>query len=272
MKLTVLVDNNTNMGNWLIAEHGLSFYIEDSDVKLIFDCGSTDAFIKNSYKMSIDLEQVTDIVLSHSHDDHIGGFMKLQMLYQKLEDIGIKFGLKNVMAHPDVFKQCEFKNAAFGEENIRLDENSIAEFFNLILTREPRKITPKLYYLGEIPANKDIKNDYAADETALAYKSKDGLVVISGCSHSGVENIIEHAKKITGESYINTLIGGIYLINREPEEVHELGKYLQAQDIKKIYPCHCTDLESKIILSRYVNIGEVSVGRSYSWDSEVLAV
>ena len=83
MELTVLVDNNTHAGNCLISEHGLSFLIEEFDLKLLFDCGSSDAFIKNAYKMQIDLAQITDIVLSHSHIDHIGGFLRLQSLYQK---------------------------------------------------------------------------------------------------------------------------------------------------------------------------------------------
>ena len=76
MRISVLVDNNTNMGNTLTPEHGLSFYIEDADKKLVFDCGTTDAFIKNAYKMGVELENVTDIILSHSHSDHVGGFLK----------------------------------------------------------------------------------------------------------------------------------------------------------------------------------------------------
>ena len=82
MELTVLVDNNTHSGNCLLPEHGLSFYVEEENHKLLFDCGSTDAFIKNAHKMQIELEQVTDVILSHSHSDHIGGFLRLQSLYQ----------------------------------------------------------------------------------------------------------------------------------------------------------------------------------------------
>ena len=83
MRISVLVDNNTNMGNTLTPEHGLSFYIEDADKKLVFDCGTTDAFIKNAYKMGVDLEHVTDIILSHSHSDHVGGFFKITCYFIK---------------------------------------------------------------------------------------------------------------------------------------------------------------------------------------------
>ena len=143
----------------------------------------------------------------------------------------------------------------------------LEKFFNLTLTNKPVRITPKLIYLGEIPLKYgNVKEDYASDETALAYKSKDGLIVISGCSHSGVENIIEHAKFVTGENRIHTLIGGLYLINRDGDEINALGRYLQSQNIKQIYPCHCTDLESKIILSKFVVIKEVNTGKRYTWE------
>lgn len=268
MKLTVLVDNNTNMGNVLTPEHGLSFYIEDADSKVIFDCGTTDAFIKNAYKIGIDLEHVTDIVLSHSHSDHIGGFAKLQHLYQKFRDIGISFEAKNIIAHPEIFNCADTDDNSDGEEKIRLSQDDIEKFFNIILSKDSIKLTENLYFMGEIPIHAEVKNDYAPDETALVYKSEQGLVIMSGCSHSGVQNIIEQARRVTGEFRVHTLIGGIYLMNRSGEEINELGRYFKQQNISKIYPCHCTDLESRIILSRYVNIAEVSTGKSYSWDAD----
>ena len=91
MKLSVLVDNNSHDGSCLISEHGLSFFIEEGNSKVLFDCGSSDAFIKNAYNMQIDLSKVTDIVLSHGHSDHIGGFPRLQALYEQFQKFGIEF-------------------------------------------------------------------------------------------------------------------------------------------------------------------------------------
>ena len=97
MKLTVLIDNNSHAGSCLISEHGLSFLIKEEKVNLLFDCGSTDAFIKNAYDMQIDLAKVTDIILSHGHSDHIGGFMRLQALYQQFRKSGITFDSKKLI-------------------------------------------------------------------------------------------------------------------------------------------------------------------------------
>ena len=267
MELAVLVDNNNHIGNCLISEHGLSFLIKEGDKQVLFDCGSTDAFIKNAYKMKMDLEHVTDIVLSHSHRDHVGGFVKLRSLYSSFKNIGLGISNKNVITHPDVFNdELNSENAA-AESCLHFSKKDIEDFFNLKLTKQPYEITPNLIYLGEIPIKyNEVKKDYSPDETVLAYKSKDGLVIISGCSHSGIENIVEQARVVTGENRIHTIIGGFYLINRDSDDINNLGRYLQEQGVKLIYPCHCTDLESKIILSKFVMIKEVSTGRKYSWD------
>lgn len=264
MKLKVLVDNNSSGESCLIAEHGLSFYIEDYDLKLLFDCGSSDAFIKNAYNMMVDLDKITDIVLSHSHIDHVGGFLRLQSLYRKFQNAGIDFPSKNIYAHPDVFRPSE-SNILDNEAKI-LSEDDMDKFFKLVLTRKPFYITQSLVYLGEIPVGRDVTLDYSPDESAIAYKSKEGLVIISGCSHSGLDNIVRHAKYVCGEQRVCTVIGGLYLINKSEDYINSIGEFLRNENVRSIYPCHCTDLEAKIILSKYVKIEEISTGKSYDFE------
>ena len=158
MELSVLVDNNSKAGSCLISEHGLSFFIEDYDTKLLFDCGTTDAFIKNAYNMQVDLANVTDIVLSHSHFDHVGGLMRLQSLYRKFEYVGIDFPAKNIIAHPDVFKPKD--SNILDNEAFHLSKAEMDKFFNLILTNKPMPITHNLMYLGEIPRPQNVTSDY----------------------------------------------------------------------------------------------------------------
>ena len=73
MKITILVENNTRIDKYLLSEPALSLFIETENKKILFDTGYSDVFIKNAKTLDIDLNQITDIVLSHGHDDHTGG-------------------------------------------------------------------------------------------------------------------------------------------------------------------------------------------------------
>lgn len=71
--ISVLTDNNTKRDSHLIAEHGLSLYVECDGLKLLFDTGETDVYLKNAAKMGIDLRNIDIVALSHHHYDHVGG-------------------------------------------------------------------------------------------------------------------------------------------------------------------------------------------------------
>lgn len=262
MELTVLVDNSCKSDYYLLAEPALSLLLENDYQKVLFDCGYSDVFIKNAYKLGLDLSDVTDIVLSHSHVDHTGGFSRLQDLYKKMLKAGISLNMKNIIAHPDIFIPKFDKHSR--NIGFPLTENDICDIFELDLVRDPKYLTPKLLYLGEIFPTYNYDPKYK-DETALAYKTPNGLVIIAGCSHVGVVNIIEHAKRITGEKHIFAFIGGMYLAEKTEYKIRELGIYLRNQCIENFYPCHCCDLHSKIILSEYVKVKEVYSGLKLSF-------
>ena len=79
MEITFLVENNSRIDRYLLAEPALSIFIETEGKKILFDCGYSDVFIKNAWKLSVNLENITDIVISHGHDDHTGGLKFLNL-------------------------------------------------------------------------------------------------------------------------------------------------------------------------------------------------
>ena len=274
MKLTVLVDNNTLIDRYFLAEPGLSFLLEDSGTRVLFDTGYSDIFLKNTRKMGLSLLDLDYLVLSHGHLDHSWGLEPLIRLLTEagIEKLPCRFPV--LVAHPFAFesKKCE----GIGEIGSLLTPGKLSEHFRLQLSSTPIWLSERLVFLGEIPRNfsfeveaatgyvQDSKGnkvpDLLPDDTALVYRAEAGLVIITGCSHSGVCNITEYAKEVCRDNRILDIIGGFHLLEPSQERMHGTLEYLKKLDPAFIHACHCTDLSSKIELSKVCRLKEVGVG------------
>jgi len=214
MKLTVLVDNNTSTGKCYLGEPGLSCYIEIDNKKILFDTGYSDIFIKNAFKMNVNLRSLDYLILSHGHYDHTWGMVPLIRLYTEAIKENISYKKPLIITHPFTFL-TKSRNE-LGEIGSLISEEKLSRNFELKLSKKPLWITEKLVYLGEIPRNSNFENqtpigqvylnenwtdDYVIEDSALVYKSKQGLVIITGCSHSGICNIVEYAKYVRMREY-----------------------------------------------------------------------
>ena len=141
------------------------------------------------------------------------------------------------------------------------------------LSRGPVKISEHITYLGEIPISNNFEpryiigktiingekvDDIIEEDSAIVYKSEKGLFIITGCSHSGICNIIEYAKKVCNENRIYGVIGGFHLFENN-ERLQGTVKYFKDNNIQLLYPCHCVSLEAKIEIAKYMKIHEVGV-------------
>ena len=279
MKLKVLVDNNTLIDRYYIGEPGVSYFIEEGDKKILFDVGYSDAFLINGEKMGINFFDIDYLAISHSHLDHTWGLEPyIKRLSEEIME-GRTFKKAEFIAHPNVFDSKSFTGVE--EIGMNVDRNKLFRYFNENLSKEPVWITDKLVFLGEIPRkssfesiipvgkvmiNGHLEDDFNIDDTALCYKSKDGLVIITGCSHSGICNIIEHAKKVCNDDRIIDVIGGFHLLEPPKEQMDGTVNYFNELNVDKIHACHCTDLNSKIALSKVVGIGEVGSGLELEYE------
>lgn len=202
MKLTVLMDNNTYIDQYFLGEPAFSVYIEDGAEKILFDTGYSDAFIRNSEQMQIDLGALTYIVLSHGHNDHSRG---LTFLWDKYDLQNVK-----LVAHPGVFAPKRYMDLDVGAPFTK--EDCLAHGLQVIDGSKPVQITERLTFLGEIPRVTSFESkepigectdtglaDFVMDDSALAYESKDGVFIVTGCSHSGICNIILQALRCSEE-------------------------------------------------------------------------
>lgn len=263
MKLKVLVDNNTIIDQYYLGEPGLSFYIEDGDSKILFDTGYSDVLVKNAQTMGIALEDINTIVFSHGHNDHTRG---LKYLAQKYTLSNIK-----MIAHPDCFLPKTDANENFGAPYIA---EELRELCHLILTKIPYKVSEHITFLGEIPSSNHFEQrkeigfckrdellevDHILDDSALVYQDKEGIFIITGCSHSGICNIIEYAKKVSGDDRIMGIIGGFHLFEKD-EVLEKTIRYMKENKINKLYPCHCVSFQVKARMNEVFNVNEVGVG------------
>ena len=277
MELKVLVDNNTTIDRYFLGEPAVSYLIRDGDTKILFDVGYSDIFIKNALKMNESLMDINYVVISHGHIDHTGGLDPLAKLYFEAKVENIDHLNPTVIAHPEAFSYKEYAGIDIGS---MLDSSKISKSFNTHLVSEPFWITDNIVFLGEIQRGNDFENtepmgqceksglmvdDYLKDDSAIVYKSAQGLVIITGCSHAGICNIIEYAKKVCDDNRVLDVIGGFHLLEPSKAQAEGTLEYFNTQQIENIHPCHCTGLKYKIQLSKSTNVIDVGVGLSLNY-------
>ena len=273
MKLTVLLDNNTFIDRYFLGEPGVSYFIEAEGMKFLFDVGYSDAFLHNAYKLGIDLLDVDAIVLSHGHLDHTWGMAPLIQHYTGalIEKRAVK--RPRLVAHPGVLTSRRFRDLP--QIGAMLPAESLTPFFDLQFSREPVHLSERLIFLGEIarrtpfeahkPLGAIVENgverpDTLPDDSALVYKAAQGLVIITGCSHSGICNIVAAAQQVTGEKRVLDIIGGFHLLQPSEQQLKGTLIFLSAIHPGCVHACHCTDLPSKIALAGVLPLKEVGVG------------
>lgn len=273
MKLSVLVDNNTIIDRYFWGEPGISFFIEAEGKRILFDVGYSELFIKNAEKMGLNLRNMDYVAISHGHNDHTWGLDHFIKLYSEAKAEQFTYQIPQVVAHPDAFKSKILKGV--GEIGSIISEEKLSRHFAINLSEEPCWLTDKLVFLGQIERRNNFENqtpigkvvvgdklidDYLLDDSALAYKSSEGLVIIVGCAHAGICNIIEQAKEVCNEERVVDIIGGFHLLQPTAKQMSGTLDYLNKLQPKAVHACHCTDFNSKLALSQVVKVKEVGVG------------
>jgi len=271
LKITVVVDNSTS--GKLLGEHGLSFYIEADNKKLLLDTGKGKAFEENFTTLKIDAKKLDSIVLSHGHYDHTNG---IGFVLEKASDI-----LK-VFFHS---KALESKYSVWeaGARNIGISKYNIFELKKLgnrlILTDNCTKVSNDIFVTGIVPKIHKEENskthffldekkeevDNLEDDQSMFFNTKKGLVVLLGCCHSGLANTLDYIAKLAKVNKIYAVIGGMHLKNASQEKLNLAVTTLKKYDVELLAPCHCTgQKETAFMYSKLPNaFSECFAGKEF---------
>jgi len=250
------------------AEHGFCAIVRTTTAgrtrTLLFDFGfSKDGAAANAKALGVDMGAIEVMALSHGHVDHFGGFEELVKM------IG-KDGVELVI-HPAAFKQERYLKfgSDFKARFPKWTKNEIETTgVRLRETKDPMLLLDgDVLYLGEIyrqtEFEKGMPNAFFTDkgietwdpieeDTGIAINLKGkGLVVLTGCAHSGVVNTVNHARTVTGVNPVHVIMGGFHLAGPAFEPI--VGKTIE--ELKKInpsyiVPTHCTGRKAVIEIEK----------------------
>lgn len=260
LKVHILTDDRVRKRG-LLAEHGLSLWIEKDDKSILFDAGQSSVFFHNAKAMGINLESADCIVISHGHYDHCGG----------LQYFPYKDRVPAIFVHPDAFLKkfaSTDKDEPSREVGIPFDVSGKDWMKNRIYyTRQSLKIEQGILLSGEIPCSntfeevpqgfyieKDdrITHDMMLDEQMLIIEDNNELAIFLGCSHPGIINSIKYAKKLIPDKSIKLLVAGMHLENVSPIRLQMTIQHLLDMNIQKVVPLHCTGFGAMCEMKRFL--------------------
>lgn len=274
MKLTVLSEN-TSVSDALEHEHELSIYMESAERRILFDTGAGCIFRSNAEKLGIDIATVDLLVISHGHYDHGGGlrsFLEVnsrakiylhkqafEAHYSKCAETIADIGLDQALLPNERFIFCG--------EQLAIDEN--IEIFSHI---QHNHIFPSCNATLLMKRGDEFVPDDFAHEQNLVIRSNGKTVLIAGCAHKGIVNIVDVCRDRLGQ-YPDVVIGGFHLSgsggnqSETTEVVDAIGEYL-ASTHSQYYTCHCTGMENYQQLKRMMleKIQYLSTGDRISID------
>lgn len=246
LQITALMDDQLTGRKDLLCEHGLSVHISYHGKRILFDCGSSEKTLYNAKKLGIDLRKLDAVVLSHSHFDHAGGFRYLAEQYP----------VRRVYTGPGFFapkyarsENC-FKNLSAGFDSRFLEEKGIVHLpvegsaemipgvhvISGFPRREPMETIPerflRLTEAGLVP-------DDFLDEICLALETGEGLVLLVGCAHPGILNMVNHVRALLGKP-ICAVFGGIHLAEADTRRVEYTVAALGRLGVALLGLNHCS--------------------------------
>lgn len=274
MRIITLIENSPGQPG-LSSEHGLSLLVESEGARFLYDTGSSGAFVDNAVILGVDLHDLDLGVLSHHHYDHGGGLGRFF-----LENPSAPFYLR------EVEEEGLYAEAPNGKRYIGLDMEMLrAHRERLRFIHKDIEVAPGVHLLTVTPdiwprpkGNRRLLHrqgegfvpDPFLHELTCVVREDDGMVVLTGCGHSGVLNMVQAALDHFPGDVVKGVVGGFHLIDDKAtmslggtvEEVRGIGRSLREMCRGKVMSGHCTGPRATVLLGDELRerFGELHTG------------
>ena len=257
MKVQCLVDNSVQPSSAFWGEHGLAFLIDSEDGgRLLFDTGASGPVLLHDLDCAgVDVGTIDAVVLSHSHPDHTGG---LPTLLER------RPGLP-VYAHPELLRpRYSEKGGVKTPKGLPLSPDALRRQATLKLSESREAVLPGIWTSGEIkersePEGRSAQHlvrdgddwlpDPYRDDLSLVLETGAGLVVVCGCCHAGLLNILAHVRRHFGEDPV-AIVGGTHLVGADPGQLAHTVDRLREFHSPMLHLNHCTGPAAFLALSQ----------------------
>lgn len=253
--LTVLVENSVR-SRGLKAEHGLAFHLQVGRQSLLFDTGQSSLVTENARLLSVDLTVLDAVAISHGHYDHVGGLSAVRQLAPAAV----------LRAHPTALIPRFARNPDGTTRPVGIPKTSHAitppDADPFCADSSPVEVLPGVFLTGEVPRESDFEDvggafvldesgtqpDPIADDQALFFDSREGVVVLLGCAHAGVVNTLRYIRRLARGRPIHAALGGMHLLTASPERMEQTANALRELGVQRLAPAHCTGAAATVRL------------------------
>ncbi len=249
--LSTMLTSDDGIGEW-----GFSAVVEADGHRLLFDTGARpDTVLNNAKELGVDLSNITEVVLSHNHSDHTGGLITLRRamrqknpaaLSQAYVGQGIFAARRSGQGKPLEFMVTTKRDyEALGGRFIEND-HPVELWQGVWLTGPVPRKYPERNWSGktQIQTAEGWKEDNIPEDMSLVINTGEGLVVVSGCGHSGIVNTLEYARSTIRNAPIHAAIGGFHLYQLDDEKLRWTAAKLREFGLGTFLGAHCTGIEA----------------------------
>jgi 7,8-dihydropterin-6-yl-methyl-4-(beta-D-ribofuranosyl)aminobenzene 5'-phosphate synthase len=268
--LSTMLTDRAGVGEW-----GFSALVEANGHRLLFDTGARpETVLRNALELNVDLSDVTEVILSHHHGDHVGGLLTLRRELAKQKPDA----LKKAYAGAGVFLPRQGPDGREMNEALMLKKGYEELGGSFVLIDRPTELFAGAWLTGPVPRTHPERNwtvmrkiqhpdgrvveDNLPEDMSLVLDTDKGLVLVSGCGHAGIINTIEYARQKVRETPIHAAVGGFHLFEADAATLDWTAAKLRSMGLENFLGGHCTGIESVFGLRQRLSLarGSCAVG------------